>query len=107
MTKLFKDKLQYCYLTYPDNPCKCKDGITPHIDESTGNWFIGEEDTGVHAQGPQGEPGKDGECDCDNVKVTVCHNGQDLEIPISALDAHLKHGDTLGPCPIVTKEKKK
>jgi hypothetical protein len=26
-------------------------GITPHIDSTTGNWFIGETDTGVHAQG--------------------------------------------------------
>lgn len=26
------------------------DGITPHIDETTKNWFIGEEDTGVLAQ---------------------------------------------------------
>ena len=32
-------------------------GITPHIDESTGNWFLGDVDTGVHAQGPQGEVG--------------------------------------------------
>lgn len=38
-------------------------GITPHIDEN-GNWFLGEEDTGVPARGPvglQGEPGETGE----------------------------------------------
>lgn len=35
-------------------------GITPHIDDSTGNWFIGETDTGVHAEGPQGEQGEQG-----------------------------------------------
>lgn len=38
-------------------------GITPHIDEN-GNWFLGEEDTGVPARGPvglQGEPGEAGE----------------------------------------------
>lgn len=29
-------------------------GVTPHIDSTTGNWFIGDTDTGVHAQGPQG-----------------------------------------------------
>lgn len=29
-------------------------GVTPHIDETTGNWFIGTNDTGVHAQGPTG-----------------------------------------------------
>jgi hypothetical protein len=30
------------------------DGITPHIDSITGNWFIGETNTGVSAQGPAG-----------------------------------------------------
>jgi hypothetical protein len=25
------------------------DGVTPHIDSTTGNWFIGTTDTGVHA----------------------------------------------------------
>src|SRR5690606_19996078 len=36
------------------------DGITPHIDETTGNWFIGTTDTGIHAEGPQGEQGIQG-----------------------------------------------
>ena len=36
--------------------------------------------------------------DNDRDKVTICHKGQTLEIPRSALQAHLKHGDTLGPC---------
>lgn len=31
-----------------------QNGITPHIDSTTGNWFIGNTDTGVHAQGPAG-----------------------------------------------------
>ena len=35
-------------------------GITPHIGEN-GNWYIGETDTGVPAQGNQGEDGLDGE----------------------------------------------
>ena len=35
-------------------------GTTPHIDETTGNWFIGTVDTKVHAQGPQGAQGKQG-----------------------------------------------
>lgn len=30
------------------------DGITPHIDETTKNWFIGEIDTGVLAEGKNG-----------------------------------------------------
>lgn len=33
------------------------DGITPHIDALTGNWFIGETDTHVKAQGEQGNSG--------------------------------------------------
>lgn len=35
------------------------DGITPHVGEN-GNWFVGEEDTGVPATGPEGKPGSDG-----------------------------------------------
>jgi hypothetical protein len=33
-------------------------------------------------------------------KVSVCHKGQTLEIPEAAVEAHLGHGDTLGPCTI-------
>lgn len=36
-----------------------KDGITPHIGDN-GNWFIGETDTGVKAQGEKGDKGDDG-----------------------------------------------
>ena len=36
-----------------------ENGITPHIG-ANGNWWIGETDTGVKAQGPQGEPGPQG-----------------------------------------------
>lgn len=35
-----------------------KDGITPHIGEN-GNWFIGDEDTGVKAQGYTPQKGVD------------------------------------------------
>lgn len=34
------------------------DGITPHIG-ANGNWFLGDTDTGVKAQGPKGDPGSD------------------------------------------------
>lgn len=34
------------------------DGITPHIGEN-GNWYTGETDTGVQAQGPAGPAGSD------------------------------------------------
>lgn len=37
------------------------DGITPHIDSATGNWFIGDANTGINAQGPEGPPGPDGD----------------------------------------------
>ena len=84
----------------PSLPCKCEDGISPHIDGETGNWFIGEEDTGVQAKGEDGINGKDGECDCDNVKIPICHKGQNLEVPLNALGAHLNHGDTIGLCPV-------
>nr|WP_280923980.1 T9SS type A sorting domain-containing protein [Aridibaculum aurantiacum] len=33
-----------------------------------------------------------------NNKWMVCHNGQTLCVAKSAVDAHLKHGDVLGPC---------
>lgn len=37
-----------------------QNGITPHIDTATGNWFIGTTNTGVKAQGPAGQNGSDG-----------------------------------------------
>ena len=54
------------------------DGITPHIGEN-GNWFIGEDDTGVPATGPagnQGLPGKDGEDGYTPVKGVDYFDGQ-------------------------------
>ena len=33
-------------------------------------------------------------------KVAVCHKGQTLELPEPAVQAHLDHGDTRGPCVI-------
>lgn len=36
------------------------DGITPHIGDN-GNWWIGDEDTGVKAEGEKGETGPQGE----------------------------------------------
>ena len=37
-----------------------EDGLTPFIGEN-GNWWIGEEDTGVKAQGEDGEKGEKGD----------------------------------------------
>lgn len=100
-------------ITVPNKPCeKYEDGIIPHIDSETGNWFLGDEDTGVKAQGDKGKQGrkgkdgvdgkdgKDGECDCENIKVPICHNGNNIEVSINALGAHLDHGDTIGLCPV-------
>ena len=39
---------------------KGDNGTTPHIDSITKNWFIGDVDTGVLAQGADGVDGKDG-----------------------------------------------
>lgn len=35
-------------------------------------------------------------------KVTMCHNGNTIEVDESAVGAHLNHGDTLGSCPPTT-----
>lgn len=32
-------------------------------------------------------------------QVTICHNGNTIQVNASAVAAHLAHGDTLGPCP--------
>ena len=37
---------------------KGDNGTTPHIDESTKHWFIGDTDTGILAQGTDGKDGK-------------------------------------------------
>ena len=102
----------------PSHPCECVDGMTPHIDPTTGNWFLGETDTGIHAQGEQGiqgmkgdtgEQGEPGVCkgDCDNGKMTICHvaesgQKQTLNLPLPAAIAHLREHplDTVGSCPI-------
>ena len=34
-------------------------------------------------------------------KVTICHNGHTITISQSALPAHLRHGDTIGPCDVL------
>lgn len=35
-------------------------------------------------------------------KVLVCHSGKSLCIALTALPAHLEHGDVLGDCPVTT-----
>ena len=33
-------------------------------------------------------------------KVTICHKGHTIEVAKAALQAHLNHGDTVGPCSV-------
>lgn len=35
-------------------------------------------------------------------RVTVCHEGQTITVPSKKKKAHLRHGDTPGPCPVPT-----
>lgn len=55
-----------------------QDGITPHIDETSGNWFIGTIDTSVHAEGPQGIQGIQGEEGPQGPKGDQGDPGQDV-----------------------------
>jgi hypothetical protein len=32
-------------------------------------------------------------------RALVCHKGHTIVISVNAVPAHLRHGDTLGPCP--------
>ncbi len=51
-----------------------KDGLTPHIGEN-GNWWIGETDLGVKAEGVDGEDGADGEDGKDGENGLTPHIG--------------------------------
>jgi hypothetical protein len=31
-------------------------------------------------------------------KVTLCHNGHSITVSMNAQDAHVAHGDAIGPC---------
>ena len=33
-------------------------------------------------------------------KVTICHKGHTLEVAEPAVQAHLNHGESLGPCTV-------
>ena len=43
-------------------------------------------------------PGKDNGKGKGREKVTLCHNGHTITVAKPAVPAHLRHGDTLGPC---------
>jgi hypothetical protein len=40
-------------------------------------------------------------------KVTICHKGKTIKVSKHALRAHLRHGDTLGPCSTTKAKHKK
>ena len=40
-------------------------------------------------------------------KVTICHKGKTIKVSRHAVRAHLRHGDTLGPCSKVKAKHKK
>lgn len=44
-------------------------GTTPHIDETTGHWFIGSVDTGVEARGPEGPQGPSGDINYPTLEI--------------------------------------
>lgn len=52
----------------------------------------------VTATGGEGS-GAAADVDDGGEKVTLCHEGQTIEVAPAAVAAHLAHGDTLGPCP--------
>ena len=66
-----------------------QDGITPHIDVTTGNWFVGSTDTGIHAQGQQGIQGPAGQDGQDGQNGTNGTNGVDGITP--HIDSTNKH----------------
>ena len=39
-------------------------------------------------------------------KIAICHKGQTLELPEPAIQAHINHGDTLGPCSVTPSKNK-
>lgn len=68
------------------------DGITPHIDETTKHWFIGETDTGVLAEGINGVDGTNGQDGADGytpVRGTDYWTEQDIQTIKDYIDTEL------------------
>ena len=61
--------------TVIDGVVNGKDGVTPHIDETTKHWFIGDTDTGILAEGTNGTNGVS-----PTVSVTETTNGHTVAI---------------------------
>lgn len=65
-----------------------KDGKSPHIG-ANGNWWVGDVDTGVKAQGPEGQAGKDGEDGEDGADTVKKSDGSSTEGVIATVIASL------------------
>jgi hypothetical protein len=48
---------------------------------------------------PKSAPAAAAQYQYGKVKVTICHKGKTIRIAQPAVRAHLRHGDSLGPCP--------
>lgn len=70
---------------------KGADGITPHIDSTSGNWFIGDTDTKVHAQGEQGIQGLAGKSI--RIATTDVESDTDVSLDIIANSEGIQAGD--------------
>ena len=70
------------------------DGSLPG-DDTNGNNTT---DDGTVVDNPD-DTTDDGDNGDDDHKVVICHKGNTITVDASAVDAHLAHGDTLGPCP--------
>ena len=78
--------------------CSGKDGVTPHIGEN-GNWWIGDEDTGVKVTGQSGTDGKNG---IDNtVSTRLGENGNwwigDVDTGVKATGQNIEEAEYVTP----------
>ena len=63
------------------------DGLTPYIGEN-GNWFIGDTDTGIKAQGEKGEQGEQGIAGADGVGILTAVINENGELVITLTDGN-------------------
>jgi hypothetical protein len=85
----------------PERVTICHKGRTITISSSALNAHLNHGDV----EGPCGDADvddQDGDTEeldeLGQSKVTICHKGREIHVAESAVQAHLNHGDTLGPC---------
>ena len=87
--------------TVIDGVVNGKDGVTPHIDETTKHWFIGDTDTGILAEGTNGTNGDNGVSP--TVSVTETTNGHTVAITdVNSTQSFDVTNGTNGVSPTVT-----